>query len=118
LLSYVRGLAERNRIAREWCQFQERYALVLGPVSTSQPFELGYDTVGRQQVGDILRSMRLVTAINLLGLPAVAMPVRVVDGVPQAVQIIGPRYHEDLCLDAAEAIERTLGVPTPIEPKS
>lgn len=117
LLSYMRGLAERNRIAREWCQFQEHHPLVLGPVSTSQPFELGYDTA-REQVGDILRSMRLVTTVNLLGLPAVATPVGVVEGLPQAVQIIGPCYHEDLCLDAAEAIERKLGVQTPIEPKS
>jgi len=39
------------------------------------------------------------------------------DGLPQAVQIIGGRYREDLCLDAAEAIEERLGVITPIEPR-
>jgi amidase len=29
---------------------------------------------------------------------------------------MGPRYREDLCLDAAQAIEDRLGVITPIDP--
>jgi amidase len=37
--------------------------------------------------------------------------------LPQAVQVIGPRYREDLCLDAAEAIEDRLGIITPIDPR-
>jgi len=62
--------------------------------------------------------MRLVTTVNLLGLPSVAVPVGVTDGLPQGVQIIGPRYREDLCLEAAEAIEERVGVLTPIDPKN
>jgi amidase len=33
------------------------------------------------------------------------------------VQVIGPRYREDLCLQAAAAIEDRLGTLTPIDPK-
>jgi amidase len=33
------------------------------------------------------------------------------------VQVIGPRYREDLCLDAAEAIEDQVGIITPIDPR-
>ena len=40
----------------------------------------------------------------------VTVPVGVRDGLPQAVQIIGPRFREDLCLDAAETIETVLGI--------
>jgi len=39
------------------------------------------------------------------------------DGLPQAVQVIGPRYREDLCLDAAAAVEVRLGIFTPIDPR-
>lgn len=30
-------------------------------------------------------------------------------------KIIGPRYREDLCLDAAAAIEERVGIVTPID---
>jgi len=99
-------------------QFQERYPLILGPVSTLQPFEVGYDVSGVENVANITRSLRLTQAVNLLGLPSVALPVAVSGGLPQAVQIIGPRYREDLCLDAAEAIERDVGTFTPIDPRN
>ena len=56
-------------------------------------------------------------AVNALGLPAVAVPVGVVGGLPRVVQIIGPRYREDLCLDAAAALEDAFGVLTPIDPR-
>ncbi|HKO34151.1 MAG TPA: amidase, partial [Candidatus Limnocylindria bacterium] len=62
-------------------------------------------------------AMRMVMAVNLLGLPAVAVPVGVADGLPQAVQIIGPRYREDVCLDAAAALEQAVGTFTPIDPR-
>ena len=117
LLSYSQGLAERNRIAREWSQFALQYPLILGPVSTIQPFPIGYDNAGKAQVQELLHAMRLVVSVNLLGLPSVAVLVGVADGLPQGVQIIGARYREDLCLDAAEAIERQVGVLTPIDPK-
>jgi amidase len=117
LLSYIQGLAERNRIARQWSQFALQYPLILGPVSTAQPFPIGYDIAGKAQVQELLHSMRLVISVNLLGLPSVAVPVGLADGIPQGVQIIGSRYREDLCLDAAEAIECQVGVLTPIDPK-
>jgi amidase len=58
----------------------------------------------------------MTVLINLLALPSAAVPVGVDSGLPQGVQIIGPRYREDLCLQAAEAIEAKLGVLTPIDP--
>jgi amidase len=57
-------------------------------------------------------------AVNTLGLPAVALPVGIQQGLPQAVQLIGPRYREDICLDAAAAIEDQVGILTPIDPRS
>ncbi len=117
LPSYIQALAERNRMARAWAQFALQYPLILGPVATIQPFPIGYDIAGKAQVQELLHTMRLVVSVNLLGLPSVAIPVGVADGLPQGVQIIGARYREDLCLDAAEAIERQVGVLTPIDLK-
>jgi hypothetical protein len=33
------------------------------------------------------------------------------------MRVIGPRYREDLYLDAPEALEQVFGVVTPIDPK-
>jgi len=33
------------------------------------------------------------------------------------VQLIGPGYREDLCLDTAATLEDRVGVITPIDPK-
>ncbi len=117
LPTYMKAIAERHRIAHEWNLFMERYPLVLGPVSTLQPLEVGYDLAGPEQLNHFIRSIELTEICNLLGLPSVATPVQVVDGLPQGIQLIGPRYHEDLCFDAAEIIEQQQGVFTPIEPR-
>jgi amidase len=68
-------------------------------------------------VAETIASMRMATAVNALGLPAVAVPVGIEDGLPQVVQVIGPRYREDLCLDAAAALEDRAGTITPIDPR-
>jgi amidase len=39
-----------------------------------------------------------------------------VERATEAVQVIGTRYREDLCRDAAAVIEGQLGILTPIEP--
>jgi Amidase len=61
-------------------------------------------------VAQTIRGMRMTLAVNALGLPAVALPVGIAQGLPQAVQVIGPRYREDLCLDAAAALEDRVGM--------
>jgi amidase len=33
------------------------------------------------------------------------------------VQVIGPRYREEICLDDAAMIEDRLGIITPIDPR-
>jgi amidase len=105
----------RQALLRAWGEFQQKHPLVVAPIYTDVPFEVGKDLT-ESGVAEILRGMRMVVAINALGLPAVAVPVGVDDGIPQSVQVIGPRYREDICLDAAEALERSLGVITPIDP--
>ena len=106
----------RQRLLRAWSEFQETRPLILAPIATEPPFMVGTD-LEDGRVAETIRTMRMTIAVNALGLPAVALPVGVANGLPQAVQVIGPRYREDVCLDAAQAIEDGVGILTPIDPR-
>jgi amidase len=116
LAGYMGALSVRNTHARNWSQFFSEYDLVLGPVCTMQPFELDFDLASGENTLQVAAALGLVVTCNLLGLPAAVVPVGVANGLPQGVQLIGARYQEAACLDAAEAIEAALGVVTPIDP--
>ena len=110
-------MMERAVIARLWDAWMREAPLVLAPVCTRQPFEVGADLEPRWQAG-WPAAIRMCVAVNLVGLPAVTIPVGSdPDGLPVAVQVIGPRFREDLCLDAAAAIEADMGPATPIDPR-
>ncbi len=109
---YVRATVDRTRLWRAWSVFLEDYPLVLAPVSQVPPYPQGEDLKGTERVREILDEQSMLYGINLLGLPAAAVPTGLHDGAPMGVQIIGPRMREDLCLDAAEAVERGTGILT------
>jgi amidase len=113
---YLKTLARRATHLRDWMLFFERYPLVVGPVSTEPPFAVGFDVEDLERTREVLRAQRLLVSVNLLGLPAVSVPTGLWGGLPLGVQVIGSRYREDLCLDAAEVIEAQRGLPTPIDP--
>jgi amidase len=106
----------RQVLLRAWSEFQEHHPLILAPIATDIPSKAGTD-LDDGRVAEDLQTMRMAMAVNALGLPAVALPVGVRDGLPQAVQMIGPRYREDMCLDAAAAIEGRVGIITPVDPR-
>ncbi len=68
--------------------------LILGPIFTDIPFAAGKGSA-TTGVAEIIEGLRMTIAVNALGLPAVALPVGVENGLPQAVQLIGPPYRED-----------------------
>jgi amidase len=110
---YMTAIAHRSRVIREWVMFLERYPLILTPVSVKPPWPVGADLGGDAAVREIFwNDFRFTSAISVLGLPAAATPVGLVGGHPVGAQIIGRRFREDLCLDAAAAIEARVGVLT------
>jgi amidase len=117
LAGYMGLAGERIRLLRAWLQFLETYPLIVGPVSNIPPFRPNEDVGSRDAVERIFRAQGLMVSVNLLGLPAAAVCTGLQDGQPSGVQIIGLRYREDLCLDAAQAIEDAVGQVTPIDPR-
>jgi amidase len=108
-------LAERGKLIQSWGDFFDIYPMVLGPVSTEAPFVLGADLANAEAVAALFECHRLTLAANVLGLPAVVVPVMRAGRMPIVAQIIARPYREDLCLDTAEAIERSVGPFVPLE---
>jgi amidase len=107
--------AEKWRLSCAWSAFFERYPLVVGPTWTDIPFLHDADIAagGAMLTANMLR---FITPGNFLGLPSVAVPTGISDGLPTGVQVYAERWREDLCLEGAALIENQLGQITPIDP--
>jgi amidase len=116
--SWSQLMAERDGIARAWSTFMADRPLLLSPTWTQLPFEHGFDSATPAGAAATKELMRPVVPANLLGLPSACVPAGLDEatGLPIGVLITGQRLREDLCLEAAEAIEARLGVATPIDP--
>ena len=70
----------------------------------------GFDLESRERTATMWRRMR--DAHRRAGARGAwpGVPTGVVDGLPTGVQILAPRFREDLCLAAGEAIEARAGM--------
>ncbi len=109
LAGYLDAMMERNRLIRAWSALFDDCPVVLCPVSTVPPMPPAGDVRDGATLGEALVAQRPLVVANLLGLPAATVATGHSDGIPAGVQLIGPRYREDLCLDAAAVIEDDLG---------
>lgn len=108
--------AERARISRAWSAFFEDYPIVIGPTWTDIPFLHDADMDPKTGLETTIDQLRFITPGNLLGIPAVAVPTGIANGLPTGVQVYADRWREDLCLSGAEIIEARLGHICPIDP--
>ena len=108
----------RDGIARSWARFLAQTPLVLSPTWTQLPFELGFDVASPASTAATIEMIRPVLPANLLGLPSACVNAGrdEASGMPIGVLVTGARWRDDLCLDAAETIERALSLQTPIDP--
>ena len=82
--------------ARRWCS---------RPCARCRPTRSGSTSRAPQRTERVWRECATLMALPVLGLPGMAVATGVADGVPVGVQVVAPRFREDLCLAAAEAIE-------------
>ncbi|HEX8866839.1 MAG TPA: amidase family protein [Lentzea sp.] len=108
LAGFLELTGTRLAIGREWAGMLDRYPVVVGPVSTIPSLEPDEDRRSAAHLAGYFDAMELCTATNFVGVPAVAVPTGLRDGLPTGVQVISRMYREDLALDAAEVLETPL----------
>ena len=112
---FLQAIAERDLFIWRWLEFMQTRPLVILPTMGSLAPVHGLDTTleGQKQVLDQIR-VSLIAPV--LGLPSLAVPVGWAGRLRPGVQIMAPRFREDLCLEAGEVIEAAEGVVAPVEP--
>lgn len=112
--SMVTLQSDRARAMRLWSEFFIEHPILLSPTWAMPAFEHGADLLDGDEL--IRNTLRPVTPINFLGLPAAVVPHGMADGLPVGVQVIGDRFTDLRCLDIAEQIEAASAPLVPIDP--
>ena len=103
---YLRAQKIRTQVRNDFEKAFEKVDVIMGPVSPVLPFKIG------EKIDDPL-SMYLVDAytvsINLVGLPALSLPVGKVGKLPVGLQIIGKPFEEEKILNIGEYFEKNGG---------
>ncbi|SQE95304.1 aspartyl/glutamyl-tRNA amidotransferase subunit A [Streptococcus equi subsp. zooepidemicus] len=94
----------RTLIIQDFEKVFADYDLILGPTAPTAAFEL--DTLNHDPVAMYLADI-LTIPVNLAGLPAISIPAGFADGLPVGLQLIGPKYSEEVIYQAAAAFEAT-----------
>lgn len=104
-------LLERDDLRGRFLRQMERYPILLCPVCAIPAFRHGereWMVDGRRV--DYLQAMSYSQWFNLLGNPAVVVPVgRSPEGLPIGVQVVGRPFEEEIVLAVARKIEDACG---------
>jgi aspartyl-tRNA(Asn)/glutamyl-tRNA(Gln) amidotransferase subunit A len=103
---YGRAQKVRTLIANDFKQAWERFDFVVSPTAPGVAFELGAKTA--DPLAMYLNDFCTVP-MSLAGIPAISIPNGLSDGLPVGFQIAGPAFSENRILDAAHALEQSIG---------
>jgi aspartyl-tRNA(Asn)/glutamyl-tRNA(Gln) amidotransferase subunit A len=103
---YGRAQKVRTLIARDFEQAWQRFDFVVSPTAPGVAFELGAKTA--DPLAMYLNDFCTVP-MSLAGIPAISIPNGLSDGLPVGFQIAGAAFSENRILDAAHALERSIG---------
>lgn len=100
---YKKAQKIRTLILQDFETLFSQVDLLLSPAMPSVAPKIGI-TAGQAMYGEMADI--LSEASSLAGLPAIAVPCGFIDNLPVGMQLIGPRWSEDLLLFVAEQFER------------
>jgi len=103
---YGRAQRVRTKIAEDFRTAFEHVDLILTPTAPTVAFKLGEKTA--DPLAMYLNDFCTVP-MSLAGIPAISIPCGLSEGLPVGLQIAGPAFSENRVLDAAYALERSIG---------
>jgi amidase len=112
-INYLAAVSRIESAARSIVASLSDYDVVLTPTLAQRPVRVGTMTgFGEDPMGDFRRSgyfTPFTAIVNVTGLPAISLPLyQGEDGLPTAVQLIGPPAREEVLLSLAGQLEAAL----------
>jgi amidase len=104
--SLMEALQTRAGLVRQWELFLRDVPVVLCPVSGEPPFDQQLDVRSEAAFARVFKAQLTQRALPAIGLPALSVATGEARGRPMGVQLVGPRYREDILLAAGRDIEK------------
>lgn len=114
----------RGELHRRAASFFDTYDLLVTPAAIVPPFDVGIralDEVEGVKLDNYYEWYSIAYAITLTSLPALSLPCGFTrEGLPVALQLVGPPRGEALLLGAARLMEQAFGIAPqlPIDPRA
>lgn len=103
---YLQAARVRRMICEEFAAAYRDVDVIAMPTTPTPAFEVGVERVDPTEM--YLEDVFTVP-VNLAGLPAISVPAaKAADGMPLGMQLIGPRFGDDMVLNTAAAVEASL----------
>jgi aspartyl-tRNA(Asn)/glutamyl-tRNA(Gln) amidotransferase subunit A len=100
---YLKAQRVRALIAHEFAEAFKKVDCILTPTAPSAAFAIGEksDDPIEMYLNDVF-----TVPTNLAGVPAISVPVGLLDGLPIGLQVIGRAFDEQMVLRVAQVLER------------
>jgi|HubBroStandDraft_3_1064219.scaffolds.fasta_scaffold18021_2 aspartyl-tRNA(Asn)/glutamyl-tRNA(Gln) amidotransferase subunit A len=103
---YDRAQRVRTKIAEDFRAAFAQVDLIVTPTAPTVAFKLGEKTA--DPLAMYLNDFCTVP-MSLAGIPAISIPCGLSQGLPVGLQLAGPAFSENRVLDAAHALEQSIG---------
>ena len=105
---FLKALKVKSKLISEINHIFEKFDFLISPTVPIQPFKFGEKI--QDPVSFMLVDFNTVTA-SLTGKPAISVPYKIVNGLPIGMQIMTDSLKENLLMQAAYALEKTVKLP-------
>jgi len=113
LAQFSEALTRRATLMRQWQAFMQTWPVILLPMSADLPFADHLDRKSQADFERVWTAQIPQIGIPFLGLPGLSVFTGMVDGpqgqTPTGVQLVAPRFRDDLCLATGSVIEAAMG---------
>ncbi|SDD11658.1 amidase family protein [Ruegeria marina] len=112
----MKALQSRAGLVRAWELFHRDYPVLICPVSGELPFPQQLDVSSEEAFSRVLEAQLTQRGLPAIGMPALSVAMGDIGGSPTGIQLVGPKYREDILLAAGADIEAAGYRPTVATP--